>query len=177
MNTREVQQRLRDYGWPIAVDGIAGPQTKAAVTDFQRGFGFWNLAVDGIPGPQTAKALRHSKGQATEHFAFREFASKGNGWIRLHRDLARGLERYRVLVGGPVYIISGYRDPDHNRRVGGASRSQHLHGSAGDIPARVPWKRVRDLHVFSGIGISSNGNARHVDVRPGSRTSPTIWRY
>lgn len=181
MDTEEVQGRLRHIGWPIVIDGVMGPQTEAAVRDFQRGFGFWNLAVDGIPGPKTAEAILKSQtpegGQATAHFAFKEFASKGNGWIRLHRNLVRGLEAYRRLVGGPVYVISGYRDPDHNRRVGGASRSQHLYGSAADVRPRVPWKAVRDLHVFGGIGISSNGNARHVDVRPGSRSSPTTWRY
>jgi len=46
---RAVQQALG-----IAVDGIYGPQTTAAVKRFQRANG---LAVDGIAGPQTLAAL------------------------------------------------------------------------------------------------------------------------
>ena len=38
----------------IAVDGVYGPQTRAATADFQRDAG---IAVDGIVGPQTRRAM------------------------------------------------------------------------------------------------------------------------
>lgn len=38
----------------IAVDGIYGPQTRAATIDFQRQSG---IAVDGVVGPQTRRAM------------------------------------------------------------------------------------------------------------------------
>lgn len=38
MTVREIQQALRTIGWPLAVDGIYGPRTTAAVSQFQRGY-------------------------------------------------------------------------------------------------------------------------------------------
>ncbi len=51
MDVREIQSLLADFGWPIAVDGVNGPQTKAAIADFQHGYAFINLEVDGVVGP------------------------------------------------------------------------------------------------------------------------------
>lgn len=54
-NIRIVQQRLKELGYyTIAVDGIWGKKTLAAVKNFQRD---WGLVVDGIVGARTEKAL------------------------------------------------------------------------------------------------------------------------
>lgn len=56
MDARQIQQALNDAGYgPLAVDGILGPKTKAAIRAFQAAHG---LAVDGIVGPQTTAALQ-----------------------------------------------------------------------------------------------------------------------
>ena len=47
---RSLQQLLRARNHPVAVDGIFGPNTEAAVKAFQQSNG---LAADGIVGPQT----------------------------------------------------------------------------------------------------------------------------
>jgi len=47
--------------------------------------------------------------------------------------LARGLEQVQALIGFPLEISSGYRCPELNRRVGGASGSQHTLGMAADF--------------------------------------------
>jgi murein L,D-transpeptidase YcbB/YkuD len=47
---RSLQDLLRARNHPVAVDGIFGPLTEAAVKAFQQGNG---LAADGIVGPQT----------------------------------------------------------------------------------------------------------------------------
>lgn len=187
MTVREIQRALRTIGWPLAVDGVAGPRTTAAVRQFQRGYALEALdPVTGRAGPRTQAALQASVrhgGRASQHFRFAEFASKGNGWIKLDRALVRGLERYRSAVGGSVAIVSGYRDPAHNRQVGGASDSQHLHGNAADVPPALTVARVRALHAFSGIGFDPrSGLVRHVDVRHvgpnptgGTLADPTVF--
>lgn len=48
------QQRLRDRGWRITVDGKWGPKSAATLTAFQREKG---LEDDGIPGPASWTAL------------------------------------------------------------------------------------------------------------------------
>jgi peptidoglycan hydrolase-like protein with peptidoglycan-binding domain len=51
---RTLQYLLRERGHSVAVDGIFGPKTDAAVRAFQRSA---HLAVDGIVGPHTWSAL------------------------------------------------------------------------------------------------------------------------
>ena len=187
MNTKEVQTALRDLGWPIGVDGSFGPATRQAVLDFQQGFSFHDLLVDGFAGPQTHEALRHclgAGGRCGSHFAFREFKSKGDGWIKVHRELVRALDRYRQRYG-PTTIVSGHRDLRHNQKVRGAKNSQHLYGTAVDIPAVASVAAVERLGLFSGIGYRArDGMVVHVDVRHagvnttgGSPAAPTTWKY
>jgi len=49
-----LQQALRAEGFFVTIDGVYGPETVSAVTQFQRNCG---LIVDGIAGPQTNTAL------------------------------------------------------------------------------------------------------------------------
>jgi peptidoglycan hydrolase-like protein with peptidoglycan-binding domain/DNA invertase Pin-like site-specific DNA recombinase len=53
---RDVQRTLHRLGWqPGPVDGLYGPRTEAAVTQFQAAT---HVGVDGIVGPQTRGALK-----------------------------------------------------------------------------------------------------------------------
>jgi peptidoglycan hydrolase-like protein with peptidoglycan-binding domain len=83
---KTLQHLLRARGQNVAVDGVFGPRTNAAVRAFQQQRG---LAVDGIVGPNTWSALivtvkRGSTGDAVrgvqEEFQFRNLSgdpSKG----------------------------------------------------------------------------------------------------
>lgn len=177
---------FRIQGSELTVDGVAGPRTRQATYWFQAGWVPTALQRDGVAGPLTLEALRQSVafgGRASPGFAYREFASKGNGEIRVERDLIMGLERLRDVSGGSILILSGYRDAAHNVSIGGAKNSQHLYGRAADVmftAARLDMPTVRSLQVFSGIGYSpSRGNlVEHVDVRPNvSPARPTVWTY
>lgn len=167
--TIELQRSLRLLGWPVRVDGVPGPQTTQAVRDFQLGFAFATLVAGGGVGPRTREALRASirrGGRCSRHFTFRDFRSPGDGWIRLHRALARGLEAYRAALGEPVTVLSGHRDAAWNAAHGGLPDSQHLHGAAADVEPAMTVDAVRALRVFSGIGYDvRSGLVRHVDVR------------
>lgn len=187
MDTREVQEALVSFGWPITVDGSFGDMTHRAVQAFQKGWAFGDLLVDGMAGPATWNALQYSLdrgGKCGEFFTFVEFKSKGDGWINVHRELVRGLNHYRFKFGS-VFIISGYRDVAYNRKIGSVPNSQHVYGNAADIGQLASINAVRNLKKFSGIGYQrSTGKVRHVDVRHcgpnttgGTVVNPTIWAY
>ena len=187
LSVRDIQEILLELGWPLKVDGEMGSTTFSAIKDFQRGFAWWDLLIDGNASIKTKEALRYAAendGCCSLHFKFAEFKSKGNGWIKVHRSLIRGLEEVREKVG-PLSILSGYRDPAHNTRIKGATNSQHLHGNACDPVKDLSLDVVKGVRRFSGIGIRRSDNkVRHVDVRHegpnttgGTPQNPTIWFY
>lgn len=106
-------------------------------------------------------------GDLSPHFSAREFRCKHCGVAKVDRVLIQRLERLRAIVGRPLYVVSGYRCPVHNRNVRGASRSQHLYGRAADLRAGYATVEEAQRAGFTGIGFS-NGWAVHVDVRPGA---------
>lgn len=70
----------------------------------------------------------------------------------IRQVLAPGMERVRNLLGVPVQITSGFRAPDVNAAVGGASTSQHTQGLAADFIAPewgTPRTIVRELMVHA----------------------------
>lgn len=51
------------------------------------------------------------------------------------KTTARGMEHVRLVLGVPVFVLSGYRSPALNLEVGGSKASQHMHGEACDFHA------------------------------------------
>lgn len=113
-------------------------------------------------------------GDLSAHFSRSEFVSEPPGAsVHIDHRLVQVLEAIRALNGRPLRIVSGYRSPEHNKRVGGALRSQHLYGRAADIPAGRAT--VAQAAAAGAVGIGSRGEwAIHVDTRPGP---PARWRY
>lgn len=207
METGELQARLNRLGFAAgAEDGIEGAKTRTAVARFQLAYAHDRLAVDAMAGPKTWAALKNCDdmdGSLSPHFRVDEFRSKGDGTCWVHRDLVEALEVLRRNVGRPLMLRSGWRDPDHNRKVGGASRSQHTYGAAPELTAvkvrldpraelvagraadfdrgYVTLEDVRDLRLFSGIGYRKVGKINwvtHVDVRAErTPTNPSVWSY
>ncbi|MEO0884667.1 MAG: D-Ala-D-Ala carboxypeptidase family metallohydrolase [Cyanobacteria bacterium J06648_10] len=92
--------------------------------------------------------------------------------------LAKYLDGVRGHLGDrPIRITSGYRDPETNRRVGGASSSRHMAGDAVDfsveglLPVQV-FKELKAYHDFGGLAVG-NGFV-HLDLRPGPAAR---WTY
>lgn len=88
-------------------------------------------------------------------------------------ELAKNLQVLRDELGKPVRINSAYRTPKHNKKVGGASKSQHLLCKAADIvvagvtPTEVAEtieRLVKEKKMIQG-GIGIYNNFTHYDIR------------
>lgn len=111
----------------------------------------------------------------SKNFHLNEFQCKdGSHQVRLHPDLLTKLQQLRDRINRPIVITSGYRNPEHNRRVGGAPNSQHLLGTAADIRINgmnpIQLQPHAEVIGFTGIGLY--GSFLHVDIRP----HPARWR-
>jgi len=97
----------------------------------------------------------------------------------MNEGFLAALEHYRSHLGRRVLLTSAYRSSSDNNRVGGAQRSQHLYGRAADLAqeSRVNLAQLRRWRIFTGMGVSRDGSVSHVDTRPGSVDSPTVWYY
>jgi peptidoglycan hydrolase-like protein with peptidoglycan-binding domain len=120
---RTLQYLLRARGHSVAVDGIFGPQTDAAVRAFQREKG---LGVDGIVGPLTWGALiievrQGSQGDAVrgvqEEFQFRNLSgdpSKGlavDGIFGPKTDAAVRAFQQAIAQDVPAFPVDGIVGP------------------------------------------------------------------
>ena len=115
--------------------------------------------------------------ELTPYFSLSEFNCPCCRRVMLHPRLLSKLTELREIIGRPVYITSGYRCTEYNRKVGGLVNSYHLIGLAADI-------KVRDINIlellevceeldFTGIGLYEKKDFLHLDVRP---TRHTRWR-
>lgn len=69
-----------------------------------------------------------------QHFKVKEFACKdGSPIVFVDNYLVGLLEILRKKIEKPIIITSGYRTPEHNKKVGGAKYSYHMRGCAVDI--------------------------------------------
>jgi uncharacterized protein YcbK (DUF882 family) len=123
----------------------------------------------------------------SRYFHVAEFASHDGhpypeAWTDRLEALCSQLDSIRSTWGGPLLVVSGYRTPAWNAKVGGAARSQHMDGLAADIAPMVKGDLmtacVADLHgrimrlvgsgqlpLVGGIGYYP-GRWVHIDVRP-----------
>lgn len=106
------------------------------------------------------------------HFRVVEFASKdGSNRVKVSVKLIRLLEHMRVLTGQPIHINSGYRTPEHNAKVGGSPKSQHLTGKAADIVIGAgnnighALKAAILAESLGATGIGLYNTFTHIDVR------------
>lgn len=118
------------------------------------------------------------QGLLTPHFSYADAACKDGTpipkWMRHRaRNHAFNLERFRHAMGDrPLPVLSWYRHPAYNRRIGGASQSRHMKGDATDFSrqtvnglGRNRWFAIADV-IFAngGVGDYPVGSA-HLDSR------------
>tara|TARA_R110002020_G_scaffold206756_1_gene412133 strand:- start:453 stop:893 length:441 start_codon:yes stop_codon:yes gene_type:complete len=103
------------------------------------------------------------------NFLPKELASKGDGSLVIQKEALSKLQRLRHLHGKALSISSGYRDPVHNKRVGGSPVSQHVEGVAFDIPISDADMGEHLERLAVEVGFSAVGRYNtfiHVDNRP-----------
>ena len=107
------------------------------------------------------------------HFKLSEMACKdGSDKVLYSTELMAKLEELRAYGGFTVSINSGYRTKAYNSRIGGASKSQHIQGTAADIIVRKDGQVVDARLIcclcqhlgFKGVAWISY-RAVHVDMR------------
>lgn len=88
----------------------------------------------------------------TNNFNKNEFDSKDgacmpNDVLQNISDLAKEIQKIRDKVG-TIVINSGYRSPEHNKKVGGVANSYHVQGKAVDLnPKKVSVKKLYDTII------------------------------
>lgn len=85
------------------------------------------------------------------------------------------LDYAREIAGIPFHINSGFRTPEHNKKVGGDPFSRHLKGMAVDIRARTARERAL---VIKGLVLAGLLNLRiyptHIHVNYLSHSLVTL---
>jgi uncharacterized protein YcbK (DUF882 family) len=103
-------------------------------------------------------------------------------WSLLIDELALdALQRVRTRIGHPVRITCAYRNPWHNKRVGGSQHSQHLKGLAFDIAvtSKTRAQLIEKLAIeegFTAIGRYPKRHFIHIDMRP-AKASGRLYRW
>ncbi len=122
----------------------------------------------------------YTKGEAkqlSKNFKSTEFDCKGKhccGITKIDSDLVGFLQMIRANFGVAVVINSGYRCKDHNKAVGGASKSKHLEGMAADINVKgiAPIEVAKYCESIGVKGIGLYDWGCHIDTR----TKKGFWK-
>lgn len=84
-------------------------------------------------------------------------------------ELVRLLKKVEKHYKKPVVVTSGYRSPQHNKRIGGASGSRHTTCEAADVQIKgvTKWelaKFVRSMSDRGGVGTYCHTQSVHIDI-------------
>lgn len=106
----------------------------------------------------------------SKNFVVKEFACKdGSDSVLISSELVDILQKIRDHFRKPITINSAYRNKAYNKKIGGATYSQHVYGTAADIvvqgvkPEEVAKYAEYLMPKTGGIGLYSTFT--HVDVR------------
>ncbi|WMT58763.1 peptidoglycan-binding domain-containing protein [Truepera radiovictrix] len=174
---RAVQDQLANrYGYALAVDGVFGPATEAAVKSFQAS---WGLAQDGVVGPSTWNALVTNVGGGTDRAGLAQrILASGNITLWPYspvsssssdgadarsniRDTASGgparRSSYGTAPGGSVYLdprmLSGMLRAAETYRF----RVTSIAGGSHSATSRHYAGLAYDTDVINGVSVGARG--------------------
>ena len=138
----------------IAIDGLAGRETKDATVQWQAEH---DLTPDGIAGVKTRAKIQEVADDVgwwadIRYFVPKEFACKCGRYCdgypaQMQRGVVELADRAREELKGAGFISSGLRCSRHNANVGGVSDSRHLSGKAIDL--RIEGKSARQTLAWA----------------------------
>ena len=195
-----ITRRLRERDWAKVPDALLlyrnpGSSFEAGLKRRREAEGRLWLQGLGLPEIQQQPAqltpASSFSAHLTPHITLGEFALgqearrfKHPYQIATAAELAAFLERVRSHFGGkPVIITSGYRPPEINRSIGGASQSEHLYdakdtGAVDFYIEGVPVQAVQDwcdANWPCSVGYGAPKGFVHLGIRPGR---PRVrWDY
>ena len=116
-------------------------------------------------------------GDLTTHFSRQEFACKcGCGHDTMDFMTLTLLEDVREHFGNPITVHSAHRCEAYNRKVGGATDSQHLRGRAVDFTVAGVFPDEVYAYLVSrypnAYGVGSYRSFTHFDTRS---DGPARW--
>ena len=104
------------------------------------------------------------------NFSPAEIACRGTGKLLINESALDKLQALRDRLGKPLIVRSAYRSPEHNRAVGGATRSKHMDGAAFDVAMSnhdpVAFEAAARAIGFLGFGFYPRSGFIHVDLGP-----------
>ncbi len=104
------------------------------------------------------------------NFSPAEIACRGTGKLLVNELALDKLQVLRDRLKKPLIVRSAYRSPEHNRAVGGATRSKHLDGAAFDIAMTnhdpAAFEAAARAVGFLGFGFYPRSGFMHIDLGP-----------
>ena len=134
------------------------------------------LKGDDSTGIKTYSVKKDGGTYLSDNFKVKEFAcNDGSDTVLISDELVDLLQKIRDHFGVAVTINSGYRTSTYNKKVGGATNSQHVKGTAADIVAKgvdpLTVAQYAEYLMPNSGGIGVYQTFTHVDVR----TSRSRW--
>ena len=127
-------------------------------------------------GVKTYSVKKDGSTYLSKNFKVSEFkCNDGSDTVLISDKLVDLLQNIRDHFGAAVTINSAYRTESYNKKIGGATKSQHVNGTAADIvvkgatPLEVAQYVEHIMPDSGGIGVYQSFT--HVDVR----TSRSRW--
>ncbi|MDT0307784.1 D-Ala-D-Ala carboxypeptidase family metallohydrolase [Streptomyces sp. DSM 44917] len=184
-DVRQLQIRVSGYpgyGSVLALDGVYGAATAAAVQRFQSAYG---LQADGVAGSGTFNQIYALQDNDCTpiHFSYAELNRCNSDWSggAVSASQARAnalvnmwkLEALRHALGDrAITVSSGFRSYACNSAAGGSSTSRHLYGDAVDLTgtpslcALAQRARYHGWREILGPGYPGHGDHTHLAHKP-----------